>query len=84
MAERLGDRSYLADIQRGKRNVALVDLEVITLGFELTLSQLLTKVSSLVVRFARNSGFRVIRPTSAHFRSSGVTDIGRRSTNSSS
>jgi transcriptional regulator with XRE-family HTH domain len=45
MAEKLGlDRSYLADLKRGKRNVALMNLEVIALGFELSLSQLLSRV----------------------------------------
>ena len=40
LAERLGlDRSYLADVERGHRNVSLVNLELITLGFDLTLSR---------------------------------------------
>jgi transcriptional regulator with XRE-family HTH domain len=45
MAGKLGlDGSYLADMERGKRNIALMNLEVITFGFELTLSQLLSRV----------------------------------------
>ena len=41
LAEKLGlDRSYLADIERGNRNVSLVDLELIALGFDTTLSRL--------------------------------------------
>ncbi len=45
LAERLGlDRSYLADIERGKRNVSLVNVEIIAEGFGLSLSQLLSKV----------------------------------------
>ena len=42
-AEKLGlDRSYLADVERGNRNISLVNLDVIALGFDLTLSRLLS------------------------------------------
>jgi transcriptional regulator with XRE-family HTH domain len=45
MAERFGlDRSYLADVEHGKRNISIVNLEVIARGFGLTLSRFLTKV----------------------------------------
>jgi transcriptional regulator with XRE-family HTH domain len=45
LAERLGlDRSYLADMERGKRNISIVNLEVIAKGFGVSLSRLLTKV----------------------------------------
>jgi len=45
MAEQFGlDRSYLADVERGKRNISIVNLEVIARGFGLTLSRLLIKV----------------------------------------
>jgi len=45
LAERLGiDRSYLADIERGNRNVSLVNLEIIAKGFNLTLGRLLAGV----------------------------------------
>ena len=45
MADRLGlDRSYLADVERGKRNISIVNLEVIAKGFGLSLSRLLSKV----------------------------------------
>jgi transcriptional regulator with XRE-family HTH domain len=45
MAEQLGlDRSYLSDVERGKRNISIVNLEVIARGFGLTLSRLLIKV----------------------------------------
>ena len=45
MAEKLGlDRSYLADAERGKRNVALVNLEVIAMGFGMSLARLLSGV----------------------------------------
>ncbi len=45
LAEKLGlDRSYLADIERGRRNVSLMNLEIIAKGFELSLSQLLSQV----------------------------------------
>jgi len=45
MAERLGlDRSYLADVERGKRNISIVRVEVIALGFGVSLSRLLSNV----------------------------------------
>ncbi len=45
MAERLGlDRSYLADVERGRRNISIVNLEVIARGFGVSLSRLLIKV----------------------------------------
>jgi len=45
LAEKLGlDRSYLADIERGRRNVSLMNLAIIAKGFELSLSQLLSQV----------------------------------------
>ncbi|MGA9055861.1 MAG: helix-turn-helix transcriptional regulator [Terriglobia bacterium] len=45
MAEQFGlDRSYLADVEHGKRNISIVNLEVIARGFGLTLSRFLTKV----------------------------------------
>jgi transcriptional regulator with XRE-family HTH domain len=45
MAEQFGlDRSYLADVERGERNISIVNLEVIARGFGLTLSRLLVKV----------------------------------------
>ena len=45
MAEKLGlDRSYLADLERGKRNVSLLNLELISKGFGLSISQLFSKV----------------------------------------
>ena len=41
LAERLGlDRSYLADIERGHRNVSLANLNLIAMGFGLSLSRL--------------------------------------------
>lgn len=45
MADRLGiDRSYLADLERGKRNVSLVNIDIIAKGFSLTLSQLFSRL----------------------------------------
>jgi transcriptional regulator with XRE-family HTH domain len=45
MAEQFGlDRSYLADVEHGKRNISIVNLEVIARGFGPTLSRFLTKV----------------------------------------
>lgn len=45
MADRLGiDRSYLADIERGKRNVALLNIEIIASGFGITVSRLFSRL----------------------------------------
>jgi len=42
MAVHLGlDRSYLSDIERGKRELCIRNMEVIAIGFGLTPSQLL-------------------------------------------
>jgi transcriptional regulator with XRE-family HTH domain len=44
-SELLGlDRSYLADLERGKRNVSLRNLEIIAKGFRLSLSQLFSRL----------------------------------------
>jgi transcriptional regulator with XRE-family HTH domain len=41
MAERVGiDRSFLADVERGKRNVSILNLEPIAKGFKVSLSRL--------------------------------------------
>ena len=43
MAEKIGlDRSFLADIERGKRNVSILNLEIIANGLKLSLSRLLS------------------------------------------
>ena len=45
LADILGlDRSYLAEIEEGKRNVCLMNLEVIADGLGLTLSRLFSRV----------------------------------------
>ena len=45
LAEKLGlDRGYLADIERGNRSVPLVNLELIALGFDTTLSRLFSRL----------------------------------------
>jgi transcriptional regulator with XRE-family HTH domain len=45
MADALGvDRSYISDIERGKKNVCLPTMEVIALGFEISLSKLLSRL----------------------------------------
>jgi transcriptional regulator with XRE-family HTH domain len=45
MADILGlDRSYSAEIEEGKRNVCLMNLEVIANGFGMTLAQLFSHV----------------------------------------
>lgn len=42
MAYRLGiDRSYISDMERGKKNVCLPTLEVMASAFDVTISQLL-------------------------------------------
>ena len=43
-AERVGiDRSFLADVERGKRNVSILNLELIAKGLRVTLSQLFSR-----------------------------------------
>ena len=45
LAEHLGlDRSYVADVERGNRNISLMNLEVIADGFGISLSQLFTRI----------------------------------------
>ena len=45
MAERVGiDRSFLADIERGKRNVSILNLSHISKGLGVTLSQLFSRL----------------------------------------
>jgi transcriptional regulator with XRE-family HTH domain len=45
MAERIGiDRSFLADVERGKRNISILNLALIAEGLGVTLSQLLSKI----------------------------------------
>jgi len=45
MAERVGiDRSFLADVERGKRNISILNLELIAKGVRVTLSQLLSRL----------------------------------------
>ena len=38
------DRSYISDVERGRKSVSLPMLEVIALGFDMTLSELLSDV----------------------------------------
>jgi transcriptional regulator with XRE-family HTH domain len=43
MAERFGvDRSFLADLERGKTNVSILTLDTVARGFEISLSKLLS------------------------------------------
>ena len=45
MAERVGiDRSFLADVERGKRNASILTLEVIAEGLRISLSQLFSRL----------------------------------------
>lgn len=45
MAERVGiDRSFLADVERGKRNISILNLELIAKGFKVSLAQLFSKL----------------------------------------
>jgi transcriptional regulator with XRE-family HTH domain len=45
MAEKIGlDRSFIADVERGKRNISILNLEILANGFKLSLSQLLSKL----------------------------------------
>jgi transcriptional regulator with XRE-family HTH domain len=38
------DRTYLSDIENGRMNVSLVNLEIIAKGFDLSLSKLLSGI----------------------------------------
>jgi hypothetical protein len=38
------DRSYISDVERGRKSISLPTLEVIALGFNITLSELLNEV----------------------------------------
>ncbi|MBZ5494508.1 MAG: helix-turn-helix domain-containing protein [Acidobacteriia bacterium] len=45
LAERIGiDRSFLADVERGKRNISILNLYLIAKALKVSLSQLLTKL----------------------------------------
>jgi transcriptional regulator with XRE-family HTH domain len=45
MAERVGiDRSFLADVERGKRNVSILNLELIAKRFKVSLSRLFSRL----------------------------------------
>jgi transcriptional regulator with XRE-family HTH domain len=45
MAERVGiDRSFLADVERGKRNISILNLELIAKGLRVSLSQLFSRL----------------------------------------
>jgi transcriptional regulator with XRE-family HTH domain len=45
MAEHIGmDRSYISDLERGKKEVCLRTLEVIAVAFDLTPAQLLSRL----------------------------------------
>jgi transcriptional regulator with XRE-family HTH domain len=45
MAERVGiDRSFLADVERGKRNVSILNLDLIAEGLKVSLSQLFSRL----------------------------------------
>jgi transcriptional regulator with XRE-family HTH domain len=45
LAERFGlDRSYIADVERGKRNISIVNVEIIANGFGISLAQLFSRL----------------------------------------
>jgi transcriptional regulator with XRE-family HTH domain len=45
MAEKIGiDRSFIADVERGKRNISILNLDLIAKGFKLSLARLLSKL----------------------------------------
>ncbi len=45
MADILGlDRRYLADVERGKRNISILNLKVIADGFEISMSQMFSSL----------------------------------------
>lgn len=42
MAEKVGiDRSYISDMERGKKNVCLPTLEILAIAFDMTIPKLL-------------------------------------------
>ncbi len=45
MADALGiDRSYISDMERGKKNVCLPTMEVLAIGFGISLSKLVSRL----------------------------------------
>jgi hypothetical protein len=45
MAEHIGmDRSYISDLERGKKEICLWTLEVVAIAFEMTPSKLLARL----------------------------------------
>jgi transcriptional regulator with XRE-family HTH domain len=45
MAERVGiDRSFLADVERGKRNVSILNLDLIAKGLSVSLARLFSRL----------------------------------------
>jgi transcriptional regulator with XRE-family HTH domain len=45
MAEKIGiDRSFLADVERGKRNVSILNLDLMSKGLKVSLSQLFSRL----------------------------------------
>ena len=45
LAERIGiDRSFLADVERGKRNISILNLDLIAKGLKVSLSELLRRL----------------------------------------
>jgi transcriptional regulator with XRE-family HTH domain len=45
MAEKVGiDRSFLADVERGKRNVSILNVELVAKGLKVSLSQLFSRL----------------------------------------
>ena len=45
MAEHVGiDRSFISDLENGKKEICLRNLEVIAIAFDMTVSQLMSKI----------------------------------------
>ena len=45
MAEHIGmDRSFISDLENGKKEVCIRNLEVITAAFDMTVSQLMSRI----------------------------------------
>ncbi len=45
MAEKVGiDRSFLADVERGKRNVSILNVDLMAKGLKVSLSQLFSRL----------------------------------------
>jgi len=75
MAEKMGlDRSFMADVERGKRNISILNLDIIAKGFGISLAQLVSRLWLLFCQiycFLKLSHYGGNTP---HFNADGVWD----------